>query len=141
MKFSESTYFNPLRHHLLEMPFGTFYFCEKFFVSELNEGVHFDWCMIENVMDELIKYYGKDAKLGYIPNRINSYSVNPHYWDKADKIYNMIVASAIVSYSTITMMNATIEKHFFSKSIKRCTSLTEAVDWILNLKELRDCQI
>ena len=119
MKFSESTYFNPLRHHLLEMPFGTFYFCEKFFVSELNEG----------------------AKLGYIPNRINSYSVNPHYWDKADKIYNMIVASAIVSYSTITMMNATIEKHFFSKSIKRCTSLTEAVDWILNLKELRDCQI
>tara|TARA_R110002049_G_scaffold163800_1_gene329796 strand:- start:4947 stop:5360 length:414 start_codon:yes stop_codon:yes gene_type:complete len=136
VRFEESQYFNDLKPYKLEMPFGTFYLCEKLLVSELNEGIHFDWDKIENTMAELIKFYGKDAKLGYIPNRVNSYSVNPQYWDKVDKKYNMIIASAIVVYSPMTMMNSTLEKRFFNKSIKRCRSLSEAIEWMLNLKEL-----
>lgn len=135
MRFEESKYFISLNPYKLEMSFGNFYLCEKFFISELNEGIHFDWIKIEEVMSELIKFYGKDAKFGYIPNRINSYSVNPQYWDKVDKKYNMIVASAIVFYSTMTMMNATLEKHFFKKSMKRCQNLTEAIEWMINLDE------
>lgn len=137
MKFEESHYFKSLKPHKLEMPFGNFYLCEKFFISELNEGIHFDWQKIEDVVAELIKFYGKDAKLGYIPNRINSYSVNPHYWDKVDKTFNIIVASAIVVYSTMTLMNADLEKRFFKKSIKRCTSLTEAIEWMYGLEEFK----
>lgn len=136
MRFEESKYFNSLNPKILEMPFGKFYFCEKFIVSELNEGIHFDWDKIETIIAELINFYGKDAKIGYIPNRINSYSINPHYWDKVDKKYNIIVASAIVIYSTMTMMNATLEKRFFNKSMKRCNSLGEAIDWMSNIDEL-----
>ena len=135
MKFQDSEYFNNLKHTKVEMPFGVFYFCEKYFLSELNEGVHFDWDMIELVMSKLIEFYGEDAKLVYIPNRINSYSINPHYWDKVDKKYNIIIASAIVSYNNMTFMNATLEKRFFKKSIKRCESLNEAIEWTMNLKE------
>ncbi len=135
MRFEESGYYNSVKPYKLELPFGNFYLCEKFFISELNEGIHFDWDKIENVMSELIKFYGKGAKLGYIPNRVNSYSVNPHYWDKVDKEYNMIVASAIVFYSPMTMMNATLEKQFFKKSMKRCRSLSEAIEWMTNLDE------
>jgi len=92
--------------------------------------------MIEAVMVDLIAFYGKDAKIGYIPNRINSYSVNPQYWDKVDKKYNMIVASAIIVYSEMTMINATLEKRFFNKSMKRCHSLGEAIEWMSKIEEL-----
>jgi hypothetical protein len=136
MRFEESKYFKSLIPKKLVMPFGLFYLCEKFVVSELNEGIHFDWHKIETIMSELVKFYGKGAKIGYIPNRINSYSVNPQYWDQVDKKYNMIVASAIVVYSEMTMINATLEKRFFSKSMKRCHSLGEAIEWMIDLDEL-----
>lgn len=135
MKFEDSKYYNTIKSTKIEMPFGVFYFCEKFFLSELNEGVHFDWDKIEAVVNELFTFYGKDVRLAYIPNRINSYSINPHYWEKVDKKYNIIVASAIVTYNDMTYMNATLEKRFFNKSIKRCNSLDEAIKWTLNLKE------
>lgn len=137
MKFEDSEFFISIKHSKLEIPFGKFYLCDNFFISELNEGIHFSWDKIEEVMSELIKHYGKNKRLGYIPNRVNSYSVNPHYWNKVDKKYNRIVASAIVVYSSMTMMNATFEKRFFKKSMKRCESLKEAIEWIKNLKEFK----
>ena len=85
MRFEESEYFNSLKPHKLEMPFGNVYFCKKFFISEFNDGIHLDWNKVEQVITELFKFYDKNVKLGYISNRINSYSVDPHYWDKAEK--------------------------------------------------------
>ena len=35
------------------------------------------------------RFYGKNAKLGYISNRVNSYSMNPQAWDKVQKKYNI----------------------------------------------------
>ena len=87
-------------------------------------------------MDEIVSYYEKDVKLGYISNRINSYSMNPESWNKVDETYGVIVAGAVVTYNKMTYMNATLEKRFYKKSIKRCTTLNEAINWILNLKEL-----
>ncbi|PKQ45503.1 hypothetical protein [Confluentibacter flavum] len=136
MKFEESKYFNTLKTHKLTMSFGEFYFCEKFFVAEVHEGIHFDWDMIKKVMDKLVEFHGQGIKLGYISNRINPYSVDPQSWIKVDAEYNIIIASAIVYYNNIAFMNATLEKKFYKKSIKRCLSLDEAVDWILNIKEL-----
>ena len=136
MKFEDTIYFKNLKPFKLEMPFGKFYFLDTFFVSELNEGVHFSWEMIESVLVELLKFYKTKPKLGYISNRVNSYSMDPHTWERVDKEYGIIVASAIVSYNNITFMNATLEKHFSTKSIKRCTNLNEAIEFILNLKEL-----
>lgn len=136
MKFEQSAHFKTLKSHKLALYFGDFYFCEKFFIAEVHEGIHFDWDMIKQVMDKLVEFYGDSIKLGYISNRVNSYSINPQTWIKVDSEYNIIVASAIVTYSNIAFMNATLEKRFYKRSIKRCLSLEEAIDWILNIKEL-----
>ncbi|GAA4281903.1 hypothetical protein [Gaetbulibacter aestuarii] len=137
MKFEDSEYFEHLKPHVIKMSFGTFYLCDLFFVSELNEGIHFDWDKIQAVISELFKYYGEDSRIGYIPNRVNSYSVNPHYWARVDKQYNIIAASAIVYYSYSNAINAEIEERFYKKPMKLCNNLNEAISWMLDLEVLK----
>ncbi|GAA4299615.1 hypothetical protein [Aestuariibaculum suncheonense] len=134
MTFENLAYYDSKQFFKLEKPFGVFYFGEKFVLSELNEGVHFDWPMVENLINDIIAFYGSDAKLAYISNRIYSYSRDPHNWNKLSK-YNIIVASAVVIYNDMAYMNATLEKRFSKESIKRCTSLSEAIEWVFDLKE------
>ncbi len=136
MKFEESAYYNTLKTHKLTMSFGEFYFCEKFYLAEIYEGMHLDYYILSSLMIELVSYYGKNRKIGFISNRINAYSLDPHLYNRIDKEFDMIVASAFVVYSDISFMNASIEKRFSKNSIKRCLSLDEAVEWILNIKEL-----
>jgi hypothetical protein len=135
MKFEVSE-FSKLKHFKIEMPFGDFYLLETFFISEINEGIHFDWEMIKSIMIEVVQFYGENSKIGYISNRVNSYSMSPQTWDKVQKRYNMFIAGAIVSYNKMTFMNASLEKQISKTTIKRCLSLEEAIEWTLNLKEL-----
>lgn len=132
----EVSEFSKLKHYKIEMPFGTFYLLENYFISEINEGVHFDWEMIKEIMTEVVEFYGENAKIGYISNRVNSYSMNPQTWVKVQKKYNVIMGGAIVSYNNLSFMNASIEKQFSKISIKRCLSLDEAINWIKSLEEL-----
>jgi len=130
MTFENSIFFE-LKHLKVEMPFGNFYLLETFFIAEIHEGVHFDWEMIKKVMMHVVDFYGDDAKIGYISNRVHSYSMNPETWNKVQKKYNMISIGAIVSYNNITFMNASLEKQFSNKiSIKPCHTLKEAIEWV-----------
>ncbi|PWH81919.1 hypothetical protein DIS18_11660 [Algibacter marinivivus] len=135
MTFENYSYSKTIDYKTLKMPFGTYYLCEKFFIGELNEGIHFDWKKTELVVQKLIEHYGEKAKIGFISNRINHYSIDPSNWTKIEEKYNLIIASAIVMYNNSTYMNASIEKQFAKRSIKRCMSLQEALDWMLSLKE------
>ena len=135
MRFEESKYYNKLKHKKLRFPFGNFYLCDFFLVSELKEGVHFGWEEVKLLVKKIIKLYGSDIKLGYISNRIHSYSSDPNSWKRVDKEYGIIVASAIIYYSDFTYKNASLEKSFSEKSIKRCMSLDEAIIWMTNLKD------
>lgn len=134
MTFEQSAYFKKEQFFKLEKPFGTFYFGEKYILSELNEGVHFDWPMVQDLMNDIKTFYGSSPKLAYISNRINSYSRDPHNWNKLSE-YNIIVASAVVIYNDMAFLNATLEKRFSKESIKRCGSLNEAIEWVLDLRE------
>ncbi|WP_298346053.1 hypothetical protein [uncultured Algibacter sp.] len=135
MRFVNYSYSETANYTKLEMPFGTYYLCDKFFIGELNEGVHFDWKKTEQVVKKIIEHYGKGTKIGFISNRINHYSIDPSNWTKIAENYNLIIASAIVMYNNSTYMNASIEKQFAKISIKRCMSLQEAIVWMLSLKE------
>lgn len=135
MHFENSKYYKEFKHKKLEYPFGNFYLCEKFFISELSEGVHFNWDKIQIVMEDIIKHYGINVRLAYISNRFNSYSINPQSWKQVLDKYDVIIASSIVAYNSFTFYNASLEKTFSDKSIKRCLSLKEAIEWSLNLKE------
>ncbi|WP_246067730.1 hypothetical protein [Changchengzhania lutea] len=119
----------------MALSFGDFYLCDTFVVSELHDGIHFDWSKVTEVAEGLFHFYGENMQLGYISNRVNSYSLEPQSWSKVQDEYSIIVASAIVSYNNLTYMNATLEKQFSKKSIKRCTSLEVAINWITSIKE------
>ncbi|MDO5980700.1 hypothetical protein [Flavivirga spongiicola] len=135
MKFENSILSKTLSYYKLEMPFGNFYFCEKFLISELHAGVHFDWPKIEILAKEIIAFYGKGVKLDYISNRVNSYSNNPQNWIKIEQ-FNIIKRSAIVYYNYAMYMNASLEKRFSKGEIHPCLSLNEAIEWVLNLEAL-----
>ncbi|HAI16800.1 MULTISPECIES: hypothetical protein [Xanthomarina] len=135
MTFENSKHFNLLPSSKIEFSFGTFFFLEKIIISELNEGIHFDWGKIEQVISAIGEHYGDQFEVGFISNRINSYSIEPQLWIDFYKEYNFIVASAVVAYNKFNYKNATLEKHFSKTSIKRCQTLNEAIEWILSLKE------
>lgn len=137
MKFENSTYFNQLNHKELVFSFGRFYLFDNFVVSELNEGIHFDWAKIQDASAEFISHYGYNISIAYISNRINSYSIDPHLWTNFNREFGFIVASAVVVYDNISYMNATLEKQFSGKSLKRCSSLEEAIHWVQNLDEFK----
>lgn len=135
MKFEKSKYFEELKPLKVEFAFGTYYFCENFIVGELNEGVHLDWNKAEQLIKAVIAHYGKNSKIAYIANRINAYSIDPQNWQRMEDKYNLLTASAIVTYNNASYLNASLEKQFTNKSIKRCLSLSEAIGWIDSLIE------
>lgn len=136
MKFEDSKYFKLIAHKKVEFPFGNFYIADHFLIAELHEGIHFDWHKIKQVIDFLYEHYGYHKKIGYITNRIASYSIEPQLWIKFHEEYNFIIATATVSYNDFGYKNATLEKLFTKTSLKRCTNLDVAIEWIQNLKEL-----
>lgn len=136
MKFEESKYFHELNPHKCTLPIGNFYFCEKVCIAEVNEGMHLDSNILLSLMKELISYYGYNKKLGFISNRIHSYSLDPNLYIELSKEFNIITISALVVYSEMSFMNASIEKRFSKIKMKRCSSLDQAIEWILTRREL-----
>ncbi len=137
MRFEDSKFFPLIKHKKIEFPFGNFYISNQFLISELNEGIHFDWNKILQVIDVIYDYFGGYKKIAYISNRIYSYSIEPHLWLKFHEEYDFIIATATVSYNDFNYMNATIEKLFSKSSLKRCSNLDEAIHWIQNLDEFK----
>lgn len=137
MKFENSKYYNTINSKKISFPFGNFYLSEYFIVSEINEGEHFDWNKVQEVIKCLFEHYDKNFQIGYISNRVNSYSSDPLQWVKVNAEHNFILASAIVIYNDFSFINATIEKNLSNKSIKRCDTLDQAINWILNIKEFK----
>ncbi len=137
MRVEESKYIN-LEHEEIYLPFGNFYFFEKFVVSELNEGVHFDWKRVKIVSDLMVTHYGKKRMdIVYISNRVNSYSIEPQSWLKFDKKYNLFIASGIVAYDNRGGLSIVLERIFSKEKIKRFRSLKDAVEWALMLSEAK----
>ena len=137
MIFEKSNYFKLLRHEKLTLAFGDFYLLDKYIIAEFNEGIHLDWEKIQILSTELIKHYGYGLKIGYINNRVHPYSLDPHLWTNFDQEFGFVIASAIVVYDDISYMNATLEKQFTSNSLKRCSSLEEALHWMQNIREFK----
>jgi hypothetical protein len=137
VKFEESAHAKNIAYKKIELEFGNFFFCEKFVIGEISEDIDYSWDKIETVAMLIVEYYGSKPKIGYISNRINSYSNDPRLWTQFHDTYDLIIANAIVSYTKFSHLNADIEKLLTSKSTKRCFSLDEAIDWMLNLEEFK----
>lgn len=136
MHFENSLLSKSLSYEKLTLDFGTNYLFENFFIMEVNEGVHFNFDKLNELLTEIIEYYGFHKKLAYIANRVNSYSIDPMLWSYFDKDDSLLVAASIISYNESSFMNANIEKQLASISVKRSSSLEEAIGWVQRLSEL-----
>ncbi|WP_350289431.1 hypothetical protein [uncultured Croceitalea sp.] len=116
--------------------FGTFYFFDHFFVSEINEGEVFDWEMAKVVIKVAHEILGHQAPVAYISNRINSYSLVPTDWLKFYREYkNALHAYSIVTYRSNTVTNIFLEKMFSKVKIKKSNNIEEAIEWVLSEKQ------
>ena len=130
MKVEESKYKLIYKHKILE-PYGTFYLFDGYVISEINEGVHFNWELAEQVIEKVYDFYGtRDIKVSYISNRINSYSLYPQDWLRFYKERHQLVCYAIVAYNRIGLMNVILEKIFSQTRIRKFNHLDEAVEWV-----------
>lgn len=114
----------------LEYSYGNFYFLKNVIVSEIHEGEVFDYSKAKPAIDAAIKFYGRNARLGYISNRINTYSITPQDWNKFYKERYCIKAMALVAYTPMGQSNILVEKLFIRNRVERFNSLEFAVHWI-----------
>lgn len=138
MTFENSKYSELLEYKKVEFPFGNVFITKQFVISELNEGIHVDYNMVSKLIAQFSEDIGNDIRIGYIANRMNSYSFEPQLWLDFNNEYDFLVASAVVTYSDFGYLNSSLEKHFFKKSLKRCHNLDEAIEWMMQLDELNE---
>jgi len=137
MKFEDSTISKKFTYTKKTLAFGEFYFMDTFIIAEMKQGIHLSWNKIVEMINLIHLHYGVNCKIAYVSNRINSYSFDPNHWVYFFKHYDFLVASVSICYSEMNYINATLEKKFSSKSVKRSNSLEEAISWVLNLDEFK----
>ncbi|WP_339755653.1 hypothetical protein [uncultured Winogradskyella sp.] len=136
MRFEDSPLSKSLLYKKMILDYGSCYLCDNFFIMEVNEGKHFNSNTLNHLLSSLRTHYGQHKTLAYISNRVNTYSIDPVIWAYFDKDDSLLIAASIVSYRDSTFLNANIEKQMASIPLKRALSLSEAVNWVLQLDEL-----
>lgn len=119
---------------------GVYYFFKGFIISEVNEGILFNWEMAQDLIELAHNHYGRDAKISYISNRVNEYSMVPQDWLKFFNRNHKLKRFAIVTYTEIGIVNVMLEKMFFKSTIKRFDNLSEAVHWATDDSEIQQSQ-
>ncbi|TMM58863.1 hypothetical protein FEE95_05370 [Maribacter algarum] len=112
-----------------EFEFGIFYFFDGLVISEMKDGVIFNWNMAQKVIQAAHEVLGKDAQIAYISNRINSYYVVPTDWIKFFKNRHQLNFYSVVGYTKGNVVSLYLERLFFRKSIRKFTDLEEAINW------------
>lgn len=113
---------------------GIFYFFEDFIISEINEGVHFDWEAAQDIIELALNHYGSGSKISYISNRIYSYSIEAQDWLKFFKSRHTLRSFAVITYSKSGLINVMMEKIFFQSKIKTFENLYDATEWVTKNK-------
>jgi hypothetical protein len=138
MKFKNSKFYKTLEYKEVNFLFGTYYFFTNFVISEINEGEDFDWEKAKLTIAEILNFYGKDSRIGFIINRVNKYSIDPQNWIKTKKNYDFMAASVIITYEESSRKAADLDKYFAKNKIKICQSLDEAITWIKDFNGLNN---
>lgn len=131
MKIENSPFQNKYLKKLV-LPYGDFYVFEHFVVSEIYEGVHFDWNKASHVIENVHSYFDKalPTNYSYISNRVNSYSVTPQDWLKFYQERHTVNKVAIVAYNEKGILSIALEKMFTKANYKTFKTLQEAMHWM-----------
>ncbi|MFD2540831.1 hypothetical protein ACFSSB_00755 [Lacinutrix gracilariae] len=134
MKLSNTKY-SLLIKNAYTTSFGKVYCCDRFFVTEINEGVVFDINCSKELGELVYNYYGPHADLHAISNRVNNYSVSPTYWLHfyKNKNANQLKSVSFVYYNELAYLNAKLEKSFIKCKTECFKNLDSAINSILNI--------
>ena len=130
MRLKDSAFYKlVLEEH--KFNFGTLYFFDSIIVSEINEGVLFDYQMAEEINEQKNKFYTlSNQDLDFISNRVNNYALIPQDWMKYTEKYNCFKSYVVVPYSKTAASNIDVEKFFYKKPIISLDNLVEAFDFV-----------
>jgi len=138
MIFEASKNLTEFTHKKIQLSFGKFFICEDFVVAELNQEIHVDWLILQKIAYMIIEQYGTSKKIGFISNKVNSYSIDPFVWVTFNEKYDFIESTAIIWYNDAGFVSATLEKMFLKNNVKLCQSLEEAIHWVLSFEEIKN---
>lgn len=126
----ELPFFKNIRE-VREFDFGIFYYFDGLVISEIKEGVIFDWKMAEKAVIAAQEIFGENAPIAYISNRINSYAVSPTDWIKFYNNRNRLSFYSVVGSTQGSFTSLVLERMFFQNSIHQFTDLQQAIDFSL----------
>lgn len=126
----ELPFFKNIRE-VREFDFGIFYYFDGLVISEIKEGVIFDWNMAEKAVIAAQEIFGENAPIAYISNRINSYTVSPTDWIKFYNNRNRLSFYSVVGSTQGSFTSLVLERMFFQNSIHQFTDLQQAIDFSL----------
>ncbi|SNY95108.1 hypothetical protein [Flagellimonas pacifica] len=124
----EIEFFQNIRE-IRECEFGVFYFFDGLVISEIKEGVVFNWAMAEKIIAIAYEIIGKDEPIAYISNRINNYSVVPSDWLKFYTHRHHLELYSVVSNTKSGFASLLLEKMFFRNNIQQFPNLESAIEW------------
>lgn len=113
-----------------KFPYGEFFFLSNIIVSEIAEGIIFDWAKGKNILDLGLAHYGKFAQVHFISNRIHDFSVRSQDWPKFINFQPHIITYCIVNYGKPGMTNLLFEKIFFRSQIHHFDNLRSALEFV-----------
>ncbi len=114
-----------------EFEFGVFYYFDGLIISEIKEGVVFHWKFAQKAVFAAKEFFGDHARLVYISNRVNNYSVVPKDWVKFYKNRHQLTHYAVVGHTESSFTSLLVERMFFKNSIIEFDDLEDAIAWAL----------
>ncbi len=126
----ELPFFKNIRE-VREFDFGIFYYFDVLVISEIKEGVIFDWNMAEKAVIAAQEIFGENAPIAYISNRINSYTISPTDWIKFYNNRNRLSFYSVVGHTKGSFASILLERMFFQNSLHQFTDLQQAIDFSL----------
>jgi hypothetical protein len=128
----ELDFFKNIRE-VREFEFGVFYFFDTLVISEINEGVFFQWKMAKKAVKASKEFYGENQPIVYISNRINNYTVAPTDWLKFYSNRHELKYYSVVGSTKGSLPSTLLEKMFFNGSLRQFDDLEEAIEWSLDI--------
>ncbi|PIB38017.1 hypothetical protein [Maribacter sp. 4G9] len=133
-------YFKKIRE-VREFEFGVFYYFDGLVISEMKEGVVFDWNMAKRAIAAAKEIFGNEKPIAYISNRINSYTVVPTEWLKFYNNRHKLSYYSVVGSTQGSFASIVLEKMFFKESLRQFNDLEAAIAWSLErIKEDKQTQ-
>ncbi|MGY0392130.1 hypothetical protein ACW5R3_06220 [Bizionia sp. KMM 8389] len=117
--------------HYYDLPEAEIFVFDEFLVCQIREGMEITRNHQKD-LNKIIQEHFSETKIGYISNRINSYSVDPFIYVEIEKIPN-IIAMAIIPENQTMKNNAEFERSFYDKPYEIFDNLNAAINWIHDL--------